>query len=82
MGPMRDERRMRAIAYENVITTCLKLMNTEDSVGHDVLGTQYKEIGNNVIAMAESEGFKVDAKNVRGEQRIVVLDRKKLPFLK
>lgn len=82
MGPMRDERRMRAIAYENVITTCLKLMNTEDSVGHDVLGTQYKEIGNNVIGMAESEGFKVDAKNVRGEQRIVVLDRKKLPFLK
>ena len=82
MGPMRDERRMRAIAYENVITTCLKLMNTEDSVGHDVLGTQYKEIGNNVIGMAESEGFKVDAKNVRGEQRIVVLDRQKLPFLK
>lgn len=68
-----SEQHMREIAYMDVITFCLEKMNKAAVEGHPVLATQYQEIGNSVIAKAESEGYKVVNKPKRGKDNIVVL---------
>lgn len=76
MNVAQDARTMRGVAYEQIISDCLKMMNAEDYAGQHVLATQYKEIGNNLIAQAEHEGYEVSAKQSRtGETRIVVKSR-------
>ena len=68
----------RGTVYENLVNTCLRFMNIEESTNNTIGATQYEEVGNKVIEMAEFDGYKAEVKKENdGKARVVMIDIRK-----
>ena len=62
-------RMWRGTVYENLVNTCLRF-----TIG----ATQYEEVGNKVIEMAQFDGYKAEVKKENdGKSRVVMIDTRK-----
>lgn len=75
---VEDSPRMtRSMVFTSLINYCVDNMNMEANVGRQLLSVQWQEMGNQIVEMAEGEGYSVEVKTAPDGKQYVFVDEKR-----